>query len=443
MKGGEANMTGLLSDGREQVYTWLRSCLLGPQDGADSEILTAIKPLDRYQTGILFPVLAHGHGLDAAIDEEEDGEDDNGDGGLHPAAAQGTSQPKRRFVPPSSVGFTFYIEGSEVSEGSEDNEIQLQVIPRALRYEPADEPTKVGRGDQWRPVALGRDDSDALDFGPPPMRRRLQERRAVFDLSPLQYRQQEQPLVSSPASAGRAEVMLLWRPLGAGWLVTVSLSNVQQDPGQGDAPHQAAERNTRALFRVELECLIEAGRVGDYPRVDPSLMDEEERELELQYRAHRIFAIGHGAAVDWEIRGDGVRRLRTAFLPRVEVPQISAEGGPADALVLSIDWQAGIDQDPAPRFEELNRFAERYQDWIERNDEKAADADTPLTAAEQATTSRILARMGEALRRIREGTRLLETDPVARRAFALANRAMARQMRQAARAAGTAPRAPA
>ncbi len=414
---GDEIVSGLLQEGREQVYAWLRSCLIGPENPGERDALPKIKPLDRYQTGILFPVLADEHGLDAAIEDAEDDAEADNNNGASLGSAQGTSQARRRFVPPSSVGFSFYIEGGE------GNEIRLQVIPRAVRYEPADESTKVGRKDQWQPVTLGRNDSEALDFGPPALPHRHQQRPPVFD--------------------GRAEVMVLWRPLGAGWLVTVALSNVQQDPGRGDDPYQATERNRLALFRVELECLIEAGRVGDYPRVDPSLMDEEEQELELQYRAHRIFAIGHGAAVDWEVIGDRVRRLRTDFLPRVEVPQVSAEGGAADAQVLSIDWLAGIGTDPEPRCAELNRFADRYQEWIEWKGQKAIDLDTPLTAAEQVTASRILARMGEALWRIREGTRLLETDPMARRAFALANRAMARQMRQAAHVAGAAPRDPA
>ncbi len=477
-------MTGPLHQGQEQVYRWLRACLIGPAGPADRELLADNKPLDRYLTGILFPVLADEYGLDAELDDAEEGAEiedtDTFDQGLQAASTYGTSQPRRRFVPPASVGFSFYIEG---------NEIQLQVIPRAVRYQPANEPTQAGRSDLWQPVALGHDDTEALNFAPPPSRHRQQERRPVFTKS--------------------AEVMVLWRPLASGWLVTVSLSNTQQDPGRGDDPSRAASRNALTLFRVELECFIEAGRVGDYPRVDASLLDEEELELELQYRAHRIYAIGHGAAVDWELTEGRVRCLRTEFLPRVEVPQVSAEGEPADGQVLCIDWLAGIDTDPAPRLDELTRFANRYQDWIARSEEredsgtcppgrmgganwhelarqpivneslfcelnakfkatdpvgqgstsgrdspghprsrageekKATDPLGPWTIQEQATVRRILDRMHEALRRLREGIDLLSRDPEARLAFALANRAMANQMRQSMRVADAEPREPA
>jgi hypothetical protein len=397
----------LLSNERERLYVWLRRSLIGADDATATSPLNDIKPLERWQTGILFPVLADAHGLDAEIDDADDeaeASDPTGDNA--PAPAKATNQPKRRFVPPSSVGFSFYVEGDA---------IRLQVIPQAVRFEPADEQTRAGRADYWQPVALGRDDSDPAVVTPPASRRRQPDARPVF--------------------AGRAEVMVLWRPLGAGWLVTVSLSNRQQDPGQGDDPRRAADRNARALFQVALVCLIDAGRVGDYPRVDPALLDDEERELELQYRHHRIHAIGHGAAVDWQVGPDGrVTRIQSDFLPRIETPQVSADGGPGDAQVLAIDWLADIDADPMARFTALSAFADRYRDWVAARERDGAGLPG---AGEQVTAGRIVGRMRDALRRIHEGIALLQADPIARRAFALANRAMAAQMRQSGRATPT------
>lgn len=397
-----APRVGRLEAGREQIFAWLRHCLIGPT-AAGAEQLNHIKPLDLWQTGILFPVLTAAHGLDAGVDDSDD-EAEGSDlvGGDAPAAAAATNQPKRRFVPPSSVGYSFYVEGAA---------IRLQVSPQAVRFEPADLLTKAGRSDRWQPVALGRDDTDSAVFTPPASRRRQPDTRPVF--------------------AGRAEIMVLWRPLGSGWLVTLSLSNAQSDPGHGDDPRRATERNARALFQVALGCTIEAGLVGDYPRVDPALLDDEERELELQYRHHRIYAIGHGAAVDWQVGPDGrVTRIQSDFLPRIEVPQVSADGGPADAQVLAIDWLADIEADPTARFTALTAFADRYQEWVSARER---DGTGLPSASEQATAGRIVGRMRDALRRLHEGIALLRADPVARRAFALANRAMAAQMRQGGR----------
>ena len=398
----------LMTDGRARVCDWLRGCLIGPRGGTPHESLAGIKPLDRYHTGILFPVLADAHGIDADIEDADDAvEPELGDAR---SDASNPSQPRRRFVPPSAVGFSFYVEGSA---------IELQVIPRAVRYEPADDGTKAGRADHWQPATLG-GDADAKIFTMPSVRRREQERSPVFE--------------------GRAEIMVLWRPLAEGWLVTVSLSNTQHDPGKGDDPRRAAERNARALLQVALECIPDAGQVGDYPRVDASLLDDEEQDLELQYRSHRIYAIGHGAAVDWEVTDGQVRNIRSEFLPLVEVPQVSADGGPADAQVLGIDWLADIESDPTARFDALSGFAERYADWVER--EELTNTGLP-TADAQVTGRRVVARMHEALRRIREGIELLRNDLPARQAFGLANRAMAAQMRQAMAIAGTPAREPA
>ena len=55
------------------------------------------------------------------------------------------------------------------------------------------------------------------------------------------------------------------------------------------------DRDVRCLFEAGLGVEIVKGELAEYPRVDPSLLTEEERELELQYRHKRIYAVGHGA----------------------------------------------------------------------------------------------------------------------------------------------------
>ena len=50
---------------RDEIYDWLRLCLIGPGAVGGSD-LNRIKPLDRYQTGILFPIVKGEDGLDPA-----------------------------------------------------------------------------------------------------------------------------------------------------------------------------------------------------------------------------------------------------------------------------------------------------------------------------------------------------------------------------------------
>ena len=128
--------------------------------------------------------------------------------------------------------------------------------------------------------------------------------------------------------------------------------------------------------------------------------------------------------------------IRTEFLPRVEVPQVSAEVGVADRDVLRIRWLAELDTDLAGRCDTLQRFVAGYISWVQA----AASQVDGLAGAERAAAKRIHGRMETAVARMDEGVRLLRRDPMAARAFALANRAMEAQMAQADRVAKRAVR---
>ena len=163
-------------------------------------------------------------------------------------------------------------------------------------------------------------------------------------------------------------------------------------------------------------------------------MSDEEQELEFQYRHHRVYAIGHGAAVDWDLKDGRVAAIRTEFLPRVEVPQVSADVGVADRDVLDIRWLAEIEGDLAGRCDALGRFVGGYTAWVSAN----ADQVQGLIGDTRAPAERILERMQTAVERMGAGIDLLRRDPLVARAFGFANLAMERQMAQADRAAGQA-----
>lgn len=412
-----------LNANRDEVYGWLRRCLIGPPPSRDATTgtpaLRGVSPLERFQTAILFPVVEGEYGSDAADgedDEPNDTTDPLGDAGPE-ATASGLSRPKRRFVPPSSVGLSFFISGDTV---------RFQLIPRAVRYEPTGRRDARGRFIEplWQRESLDRESADAHDLRAPAGRRVATWRASVFD--------------------GRGELFVLWRPIRQGWLVTASLSNAQTLPEFEDPQQRPEENNRRALFEVELRCSVDTGEVGPYPGVDYSALSTEEQELELQYRHHRIYGIGHGAAVDWELKNGHVVALRTEFLPRVEVPRVSADVGAAEADVLRMDWLAGIEAtggevNATTHCAVLDHFVAAYRAWVE---ESATAASSLADTEESATAQRILERMRTAVKRMRAGIELLARDPVSARAFALANRAMAKQMRQADRAHGKPPREP-
>ncbi len=388
------------SESRNEVYRWLRRCLIGPANpdatDADANTLNGIRPLERFQTGILFPVLVGEYGEDTAEDEgdQEDYEGSLGDEEKAGTEASGLSRPKRRIVPPSSVGFSFFVHGDS---------IEIQLIPRAVRYEFR----RRGAVDTWQRVPLGQGDSEAHTLRVPDRELDNPFRKPVFE-----------PL---------AELFVLWRPHADGWLVTVSLSNIQRVGDQrrnADVKVELREQNERSLLEVELECFVHQGAVGPYPRADFHLLSDDEQELELRYRNQIIYAIGHGAAVDWELRGNRVASIRAEFLPRAEVPRVDPEAGNENKVALDFERLAVIAADREHVCDALDRFVAGYASWIEKRARSIADLDTRYDR----TAENIVTRMRTAAHRMQAGVDLLREDETAARAFGLANEAMASQM---------------
>jgi hypothetical protein len=397
------------SEFRNEIYRWLRRSLIGPANpigsGTDSYTLNRIRPLERFQTGILFPVSVGESGLDAAEPETDEEEAGLGEEDKAGAEASSLSRPRRRVVPPSSVGFSFFVHGAS---------IEIQLIPRAVGYQRAEERTPEGHftAESWHRVPLGRNDDDAWTLQAPDRGSVHRWREQVFD--------------------SRAELLVLWRPHADGWLVTVSLSNSQEVGGQGQdrgVKSDLRAQNERALLEVELECFVHKGAVGPYPRADFHLLSDEEQELELRYRNQIIYAIGHGAAVDWTLDGSRVVNIRTEFLPKVEVPRVDPDAGKAGGTVLEVERLATIASERDEVCDALDRFVAGYAAWIEGQARSIEDLDTRYhRAAEE-----IVSRMRTAAKRMQAGADLLREEDTAARAFGLANEAMASQMRQSLR----------
>ena len=351
---------------RSAIVAWVCDQLIGPW--AADQPLRQDAPLHRYPVGVLSPL-----GGDLGVDPADEAESD-ALGGVDPegvvARDQGEpTQARRRFVPPSSVGFSFFIQGPV---------IQLQVQCAAARYDYAERDQETGRyARAWNRVTSSDQEAEFENFTAPESRLcgPVQQRRPIF--------------------GKRALIDLLWRPFADGWIATVSLVNQMQcDPSDWN------ERNKMALFEVRLRCSIDSGEVGAYPRVDRSILSHEEQELELQYRNRHIYAIGHGAAVDWRLSEDRVSEIWTSFMPTVEVPQVTADVGGTETAVLGLGRLAACVADAGDAFARLDDFVNAYQAWVgQRGTEAESDG---ISAGERPAARRILARMEEAVARMQQ-----------------------------------------
>ena len=219
---------------------------------------------------------------------------------------------------------------------------------------------------------------------------------------------------------GRAGIDVRVRPHAAGSIFTVTLFNRDSLAPAVFGRERNLHRIEKSLFEARIECSIEAGRLVEYPRVDPSLLSDEERELELQYRDRHVYALGHGAAVDWDTESGDVPHIWSEFMPATEVHIVAGASHSEHDEALSMRRLA----ESVP-YEALNRFVTGYGDWTEEQGKEADRLSDPL---ERETAARMCRRMEETHQRMRRGIDLLRTEPRAEQAFRLANRAMLDQM---------------
>ena len=373
-------------------------------------------PLERYPVGVLHPLESEQRGIDPASEVSSERpfsggswQDDDDEVDMPRDGEPGSSQEKagpvrrRRYVPPSSVGFSFCVRG----------EARLRAEVSAARYyvvSREDGGSPEGEGDARERRTGGRDPEGRFQS----MRYKRTELRPETMSFPVGSHE------SRKIWRDRAGVDLRVRPHGSERILTLTLFNRQTVEWDRDPRRRAAERVESSLFEVRLECVVERGEVVDYPRVDPTLLDDEERELELQYRDRRIFAVGHGAAANWDVAHGAPARIRSDFLPRAEAPIVSVAPR-GDARVLEMARLSG-DRLPLDR---LRAFVDEYGDWVR---DRRDDARRLEWRQDRKAAGRITARMENAEDRMRDGVALLARDRDAALAFRLANRAMLRQM---------------
>lgn len=385
----------MFTEPRKRLIDWVRKQLVGPPvpvtDGPD---LRGVLPTERFPCGALYPTSQWGEGIDPAGEDVDEAE------GTTEVAGESVSEPAivRRYIPPSSLGLSFFIKGDD---------IRFQVLCRAVRYDPTERDERGRYKNEWKHRELVSGQGNAEDF----------ENIACPDKDQRQ---------SFYKLGKKARMDVLWRRFANGWIVTVSLCNAQEVSGDQTGRDFVFERAQNTLFEAGIRCVIDGGEIGVYPRVDRSLLDPEEQEVELQYANRHIYAIGHGCAADWEVKDGKVVELRSEAIPAVEVPQMTADTGSGGEPVLSLARLTDIDNAYATLLSELAAFVDGYETWVSR---RKGDI-LSLPTDDQDAGERIVKRMDLAVSRMRAGLRLLEQNDQARLAFALANRAMLNQMRQ-------------
>lgn len=358
---------------REDLLGYLRQQLIGPV--GDVAELIEEPPNRRYLMGTLYP-------------QDTDRQQTLTEGAevTEPDSAPEEASEETRFaddtVPdanawlPSSMGISFYTDADE-----------LTLVCRGARYE-----TRRGRLRKWQRVPL-EDCEETFKAG--------EAERNIWN--------------------ARAQIRLRWRSFAGKRLVTVALVNAKS--AVGDHGSQWDDM----LFQVSLEVRPIGGELLQYPSIRLTSRDLEEQELRLQYRHVVTRAVGHSCAVDEIIEDGRVAGLRTQMMPEAEVPAIRP-AGPSGLSVLKLAHLSDPMVKPSQLHTEITDFIGGYRVWCQ------AQRGIKVPAGAQKAAERILDRLDTAVRRMELGAEALFADPSgdALRAFRLANRAMALQMRHSA-----------
>lgn len=242
--------------------------------------------------------------------------------------------------------------------------------------------------------------------------------RSAADLQPVGP-QQVGPL--------HLQVQVISRPVAEGGtqrLLTVSLIN---------RTDRELSRDQGSLFQTHmtLEFQDAAGEVLSvilpYPESRPK--DPETLSNALLYRDVPAFASGHGCAADWEVAATGgsgrprAIRIHSEFLPFTQTPSITPdiEDEQGRPLQIAMRAMAGLEgRSREELLQDLDRVVVLYGHWIRRQEQRSAD----LPLHHRSTAQDHLKLCWEAHRRMQGGLAYLAADPLAWRAFQLANHAI-------------------
>lgn len=380
---------------RDALINWTRTQLIG----GERDFLVGKDPLKAFQTAYLFPQTEK-----EQIDDDDELAMDNDDENNVSAANIKT----KRFLPPSSVGFSFYVERL-----TPDTPVVVRIEYAANRYELQKNRDASGQFIQeskriWKKKVLIEQSgiNEVEIHSPPSIKGSHSEQISVLD--------------------NEARIDSIWRKSGEGFIVTVSLSNSKKHDSAQNKPQREVtlQENEDTLFQVMLKCYVDIGKLQNYPESTGISLSEEEKQLKLRYKDIHVYGIGHGASVDWQEDTEHPKQIWSEFLPQVEVPQVTTVIQKLDQNVLNFEFLS----DPSKKAEVMDSlltFIQGYKDWIseQRNCNKLSSEDEILTAED------ILSKASTAQNRMLKGVSTLQHDVKAWKAFSLMNQAMLMQMR--------------
>ena len=274
------------SELREKVVDEFKSLVFGPRGGNDEFIegksgrVVAL----RYLTGILFPQGEKRSDLSTETDDESFSEEDGAQevktredfsGDLDNPLSMANEEL------PSSVGITFVIKKNE----------DFNIHCSAARYER---------------TTIKSDDAEVKGF------KRIQLDDAVLQAKSINKNQDVFYVENEP----RAKIHIFKRSSKDRKdceIVTVTLVN---ELSKDKRSYRSIKNTEKRLYQVKLKCVAGEGKIKPYDSNNAKFKDTEENILSLQYSDSLVYAIGHGASVNWnENKNKKITEVEISYIP--------------------------------------------------------------------------------------------------------------------------------
>jgi hypothetical protein len=381
-------------DVRTRLVEALKLDLVGPWAGhalADERLPVWVRPSNWYLTGFLIP---SGTPPEKSADADED--DDIGEipesAGLAEESNEERKAAKKGFFP-SSMGLSFLVPK------------EARVFDVTLRW-----------GDYAKTEIEGQD-------GKPMSIWQRQPRQETVAVSLAGAR--NEPVTHGVPHSGGLQIYFVERQ--------ISGKDLEEHIPEGTRSVSVFLVNNRApvkeepdlayAFQPEIEVRSDRSFV---PRPDlrgTRAAEWDEQVADLHYADTPEYATGHGVSAEWEIVDGFSRLLRTAWIPSAEVEKTATVDVPGVELSMEA---LGTLADGAAVEAALRPLVLRYREWIAA---RRADL-ASLSGKRRETAEELLRFAGLAADRVERGVAVLAGSRDALDAFRVANRAVARALRQ-------------
>ena len=186
-----------------------------------------------------------------------------------------------------------------------------------------------------------------------------------------------------------------------------------------------AQPDRAYAFQAEIEVRTDEGFV---PRPDlrgAHAGEWDDRVADLHYADTPEYATGHGVSAEWDLVDGECRSIRTVWVGTAEVEKTATADVPG--VELSMEALGRLNDGTATQ-QALGSLVAQYREWIEARRQEVAAG--PGQGDRRDTAEQLLHYAGIAAERMARGVALLGEDADLLDAFRVANRAVARALRQ-------------